>query len=62
MKGVCADCTQEADATSVFCTHSGLPRNGIVHGFLAADEMYVPFRSTHHRFFLFLTGARFAQP
>lgn len=52
MKGVCADCAQDTGAVGVFCTHSDLRRDGIIHGFLAADERYVSFRSRSHRFFI----------
>jgi len=52
MKGVCADYAQETGAVGVFCTYSGLRRDGIIHGFLAADERYVYFRSRRRRFFI----------
>lgn len=41
-KGVRADRAQEICTVGIFCAHSGLRRDGIVHGFLAADERYVP--------------------
>ena len=34
----------------IFCTHSGLCWNGIIHGFQPTNKRYIPFCPSHHRF------------